>query len=52
VDKPKAAIGPKVPAAVSQSIVDLKKENPGFGARRISDILTFRLAGKNAYPIG
>jgi transposase InsO family protein len=39
VDKPKTATGSKLPAAVSQSIVDLKKENPGFGARRIKDIL-------------
>ncbi len=39
VDKPKTATGSKLPAAVSQSIVDLKKENPGYGARRITDIL-------------
>ena len=98
--------GSKLPAAVTQSIVDLKKEHPGYGIRRItdtlkrfflvrtspstvqrtlrdqglaapvktkpkknpakprfferarpnqmwqSDILTFRLAGKNAYLIG
>jgi len=29
----------KVPAAVTQHIVDLKKENPGFGVKRISDVL-------------
>jgi transposase len=29
----------KLPESVIQSIVDLKKENPGYGARRISDIL-------------
>jgi transposase InsO family protein len=39
VDKPKPATGSKLPEAVSQSIVDLKKANPGYGARRISDIL-------------
>jgi transposase InsO family protein len=39
VDKPKTATGSKLPEAVSRSIVDLKKENPVYGARRISDIL-------------
>jgi transposase-like protein len=39
VDKSKAATGSKLPEAVSQSIVDLKKANPDYGARRISDIL-------------
>ena len=39
VDNPKPATGSKLPEAVSQSIVDLKKENPGYGARRIRDIL-------------
>ncbi len=29
----------KVPAAVIQHIVDLKKENPGYGVKRISDVL-------------
>jgi transposase InsO family protein len=31
--------GSKLPGAVSQSIIDLKKENPRYGIRRISDIL-------------
>jgi len=31
--------GSKLPASVQKSIVDLKKENPASGARRISDIL-------------
>lgn len=31
--------GSKVPGAVTQSIIDLKKENPGYGIRRISDVL-------------
>ena len=30
--------GSKVPAAVTRSIVDLKKENPGYSIRRISDV--------------
>ncbi len=29
----------KLPESVSKSIADLKKENPGYGERRISDIL-------------
>ena len=39
VDKPKTATGSKLPALVSQSSVDLKKENPGYGAGRSTDIL-------------
>jgi transposase len=31
--------GSKLPAAVTQRIVDLKEENPGFGIRRIYDFL-------------
>jgi transposase len=31
--------GSKLPAAVTQNIIDLKKENPARGARCISDIL-------------
>jgi hypothetical protein len=34
-----SATGSELAEAVSQSIVDLKKENPGYGARRIGDIL-------------
>jgi transposase InsO family protein len=38
-NQPKKQPGSKLPAAVTQSIIDLKKENPSRGARRISDIL-------------
>ena len=36
---PKKQSGSRIPAAVSQSIIELKKESPVRGARRISDIL-------------
>jgi transposase InsO family protein len=39
VNQPRSGGGSKISAAVTQSIVDLKKENPARGARRISDIL-------------
>ena len=38
-DQPRKVTGSKLPEAVSQSIVDLKRQNPGYGARRITDIL-------------
>jgi transposase-like protein len=41
VSQPKNPTGSKLPAAVSQSIIDLKKENPQQGARRISMLLAF-----------
>lgn len=31
--------GPKIPPAITNNIVTLKKENPGYGIRRISDVL-------------
>ncbi len=31
--------GPQLPAAVSEKIVEVKKENPTFGVRRIGDVL-------------
>lgn len=31
--------GSKVPTAVTRNIVDLKRNNPGYGIRRISDVL-------------
>lgn len=49
VDQPKKQPGSKMPAAVEQSIIDLKKENPSRGARRISDILKrFFMVGVSA----
>ena len=39
LNKVRKPSGSKLPAAVSQSIVDLKKENPGYGIRRITDVL-------------
>ena len=38
-NKVRKSPGSKLPAAVTQSIVDLKKENPGYGIRRITDVL-------------
>ena len=44
--------GSKQPAAVTKSIVDLKTENPGHGAKRISDILKrFFLVGASASTV-
>lgn len=52
VDRPKNQSGSKLPAAVSQSIVDLKRQNPARGARRISDILRrFFLMGASASTV-
>jgi transposase InsO family protein len=39
VDRKRQSPGSKLPAAVTQSIVGLKKENPSYGIRRISDVL-------------
>jgi transposase len=39
VDQPRNRPGCKLPAAATQSIIDLKKENPARGARHIADIL-------------
>ena len=37
--KERKPCGSKVPPVVTRSIVTLKKENPGYGGRRISDVL-------------
>ena len=39
LNKVRKPSGSNVPAAVTQSIVNLKKENPGYGIRRIADVL-------------
>lgn len=39
LNKPRNRSGSRVPETVTQSIINLKKENPARGARRISDIL-------------
>lgn len=52
VNQPRSGGGSKIPAAVTQSIVDLKKENPSRGARRISDILRrFFMVGASASTV-
>ena len=38
-NQPRKAQGAKSAAAVTNAIIDLKKQNPGYGARRITDIL-------------
>ena len=39
MNRPRKPSKSKLPEAITQSIIDLKKENPARGARRISDIL-------------
>jgi transposase InsO family protein len=39
LNKVRKPSGSKVPAAVSEKIVSLKQENPGYGIRRITDVL-------------
>ena len=39
LNKVRQSAGSKLPAAVTHSIVDLKKENPEYGIRRITDVL-------------
>jgi transposase InsO family protein len=39
IDESRKTGGSKMAGAVTTKIVDLKKENPGYGGRRISDIL-------------
>ena len=52
MDKPRSPSGSKLPASVTQSIIELKKENPGYGARRITDILKrFFLVGTSASTV-
>lgn len=52
-DRPRKPGGSKLPSAVTENIVELKKENPSSGARRISDILKrFFLVGASPYITG
>jgi transposase InsO family protein len=37
--KARKTSGSKLPTAVTQNIIDLKRENPGYGVRRITDVL-------------
>lgn len=39
LDHPKPGSGAKLPSAVDEKIIEIKKENPEFGVRRIGDIL-------------
>ena len=39
IDQVRKTTGAKRPAAITKNIVALKKENPGYGIRRISDVL-------------
>jgi transposase InsO family protein len=38
-DRVRESTGSRVPAVVTQSIVELKTENPGYGIQRITDVL-------------
>lgn len=52
MNQPRKPVSTKRPEAVTQSIIDLKKENPAWGARRISDILKrFFIVGASASTV-
>ena len=52
MDNPWSRTGSKVPASVTQSIIELKKKNPGYGAQHITGILKrFFLVGTGASAV-